>query len=141
MPELTLIPTAVRVHFRAAEERDVPDWPAIVREFVALVAARVGPAPRQVIGHIKGMVRLPGHLLRVNCVSAAAPVEVAGGVPAEAREIVLELVLLVYGLSPQGAVEALAAAAGEVRREHGGTIFWEEPSAHHHAAPHHTGQP
>lgn len=122
MPELTLVPVAARVRFSAMEDRLVPDWPAVLRDFVAAIAARVGKAPQQVIGHIKGMVQLPGHLLRVNCVSASVPVETAGELPEDTRKITLEIVLLVYGLDLQSASEAIAAAAAQMQQACGCTV-------------------
>lgn len=122
MPELTLLPVAAKLKLRAQDERPVPDWPQVLREFVAAVAARVGSGPQRIIGHIKGMVQMPGHLLRVNCVSAQVPVETTGELPDEVREITLEIMLLVYGLDSRSAGEAIAAAAAEVQQKHGCTV-------------------
>ena len=137
MPELKLTPVAVKVDFLAVEDHTVPDWAAVVRDFVTFIAQAVGQAPQQVIGHIKGMVRLPGYLLRVHCVSASVPVATAGELPADVRQITLELVLLVYGLETGPAVEAIAAAAARVRQAHGCTVRPEsagQPSAPSHTA-------
>lgn len=131
MSELTLVPVAARLRLRPMQD-DLPvDWPNAVRSLVAAIAKEVARHPNAVIGHIKGVIRSPGHLLRVNCVSASLPVKVEGDVAEdevtedpvaemrmpgkaenkERRELTLELVLLVYGLPPAAAYQAIAAAA------------------------------
>lgn len=156
MPELTLVPVAAKLRLRPLKD-DLPvDWPNAVRGLVAAIAQEVARTPGVVIGHIKGVVRSPGHLLRVNCVSASLPVEVEGDVAENAvtenqlaempkpekgakaekaedaenkdrRELTLELVLLVYGLTSAAAYQAIAAAA-QAGAVHGCVALWQPPS-------------
>jgi hypothetical protein len=119
MPEPTLVPIAVKVEWRSQERSAAIHWPDLIRSFVACTAARIARGPQNVIGHIKGMVRSPGHLLRVNCVSASLPIDIEGDVPEGTCDVTLELVLLVYGLSPSSADEAIASAVAQVEDQYG----------------------
>ena len=118
MRKLNLVPVAVKVHFSVPEGRGPIDWPTVLRSFAGAMAAQVAQIPMCVIGHIKGMVRVQDQLLHVHCVSAAVPVEVAGKLPEGLREITLELVLLVYGLTEQTAAEVLGKVGGRIGREY-----------------------
>jgi hypothetical protein len=152
MPELTLTPIAARVQWRVNKEAGATDWPKIIRRFVEEVAWRVVGSPpdpdaqhaalgtavdgkaRNVIGHIKGLVRCDGYQLRVNCVSASLPVDVEGKIPESVSELTLELVLLVYGLRPEQAREAMKAAFG-VMQDASATLQLDVPMHQHHSVP------
>jgi hypothetical protein len=152
MPELTLTPIAAKVQWRANREAGPTDWPKIIRRFVEEVAKRVvGSATdpdgqhaalgtvvdgkaRNVIGHIKGLVRGDGYQLRVNCVSASLPVDVEGEIPESVSELTLELVLLVYGLRSEPAGTAMQSALGVVRDARA-TVQLELPRHQHNLVP------
>lgn len=150
MPELTLTPIAARVQWRANKEACPTDWPQTIRSFVEEVARRVVSSPpgtdaqkavsgaamdgkaRNVIGHIKGLVRCDGYQLRVNCVSASLPVDVEGEIPENVSELTLELVLLVYGLRSEQAGAAIEAALSVIRDARA-TVQLDLPKHHHHS--------
>jgi hypothetical protein len=147
MSELTLTPIAARVQWRANKRAGPTDWPQIIRRFVEEVAKGVVGSPpgpdapraadrkaRNVIGHIKGLVRCDGHQLRVNCVSASLPVDVEGEIPASVSELTLELVLLVYGLRPEQARAAMQAALSAIRDARA-TVQLDVPMHQHHSVP------
>lgn len=119
MPEPTLIPLAFRIQWRSKEDSIATNWPELVRSFVAAVAENTAQHPGTVIGHIKGISGSPGYFLRVNCVSASLPVDVEGEVPKDARELNLELALLIYGLAPTSAYLAIKAAIAKIEQVFG----------------------
>ena len=122
MRKLKLVPVAARVHFAVPEGAAVPDWATVLRAFVGAAADEASRIPLCVIGHIKGIVRSGDSLVHVHSVSTAVPVEVAGKLPPDAREITLELVLLVYGLTAQAAAGVLEKAGARTTHKHGCSV-------------------
>lgn len=129
MRKLKLAPAAARVNFAVPQGSAPPDWATLLRTFVGAAADEASRIPLCVIGHIKGIVGSGDSLVHVHSVSTAVPVEVAGKLPTDAREITLELVLLVYGLSAQAASELLAQASERTERKHGCMVTCEMASA------------
>jgi hypothetical protein len=121
MSQLTLDPFAAKVYWR--REGDSPDgiWPELIRTFVENIARKV-QSHKAVIGHIKGFACCGEHALRVNCVSAALPADVEGNLPPGTPEIMLDMVVLAYGLAwddTRSAVDTAIEEAGRACNCHG----------------------
>jgi hypothetical protein len=117
MPQLSLDPFAAKVYWR--RESDSPDeiWPELIRTFVENIARKV-QSHKAVIGHIKGFACCGDHALRVNCVSAALPVDVEGNLPPGTPEMMLDMVVLAYGLNWDDAKSAVETAIEEAGQAH-----------------------
>jgi hypothetical protein len=96
MPELTLSPFSARLHWRLAAPVDGPEWAGRVVAMIGAIAENAIAGGATLIGHIKAMTEDGG--ARVSAVSAARAPEVSGAFPDGGRELVMDLVVLVYGL-------------------------------------------
>ncbi|MGQ9675084.1 MAG: hypothetical protein ACUVX1_05405 [Chloroflexota bacterium] len=100
MAELKLEPFTARIRCRRlADEPEVP-WGWLLAECVETLAERCVEAGPCVIGHIKGVALFDGgRYLRISAVDANRAADVDGEVPADCREFILTLNVLVYGHS------------------------------------------
>lgn len=110
MPELTLEPFVARIRWQSCSAEAAKRWEALLREFVGAIASEACRAGAPLIGHIKGIASAEAQFLRINCVSERIAPDIEGALPAGAREIELDLAVLVYGLSHEQVRAAIDAA-------------------------------
>ncbi len=121
MSQLTLDPFAAKIYWHHYGHDPDEIWPQLTRTFVESIARNV-QSHKAVIGHIKGFACSGDHALRVNCVSAALPADVEGNLPPGTPEMMLDLVVLAYGLAwddAKSAVESAIEQAGQAYKCHG----------------------
>lgn len=112
MPELRLALFTARICWQGRSSEPVERWEDVLRVFVALVAREARARGARLIGHIKGIAAAEAQFLRINCVSEEHAPDLEGALPADAREVVLDLAVLVYGLSHEQVRAAVDAALG-----------------------------
>lgn len=105
-----LEPFVARIRWQTHSPERGECWEDVLREFVAGIASEARRRGVRLIGHIKGIATADAQFLRINCVSERIPPDVEGALSAEAREIALDLAVLVYGLSHAQVRAAVEAA-------------------------------
>ncbi len=134
MSPLILDPFAAKVHWSGEGAVAERAWPELTRSFVGRIAHEVR-SRNAIIGHIKGIARFEEHVLRVNCVSAALPVDVEGDFPPNTPGMVLDLVVLAYGLvwdDARSAVEIAIEQTGPIYNCCGRLQVFHQNSSHPH---------
>jgi len=121
MSQLTLDPFAAKIYWHREGDASDEIWPELTRTFIENIARKV-QSHKAVIGHIKGFASSGDHSLRVNCVSATRPADVEGNLPPATPEMMLDMVVLAYGLAwddAKSAVETAIEEAGKAHNCHG----------------------
>jgi hypothetical protein len=131
---LELEPYAARLCWRFAEAQSLETWQALFTAFLDQVAQACTAAggPR-VIGHIKGLMLLPGGgFLRGSVVSARYPpqVEISRAASGTCAELEMALNVLVYGL-PLTEAQQLVPEAGQRLARRWGAVVDVVASNHH----------
>jgi hypothetical protein len=115
MDPLTLQPCATRLRWRFPEPQPLERWQTLFAAFLDRLALDCDASGPYVIGHIKGLVLLPGGgYLRGSKVSTqyAADVEVGRSTRTLFKDLELELQVLVYGL-PLPEAQRIVQEAGQ----------------------------
>lgn len=108
-----LEPFVARIRWQTHSPERGERWEDVLRDFVAGIASEARRSGARLIGHIKGIAAAEEQFLRINCVSERIAPDVDGALPSDAREIALDLAVLVYGLSHEQVGVAVEAALAQ----------------------------